>query len=466
MWPMVIGAGIVVGLLAWLSGDAEAAPRPAQGATPPPPSPPKRRNEGAPPVRATQGAPHKRAPQGPPPSPAARPPQGAPPVSGARGKEGAPPSGAPDVEKEGAPPSPGDYEVPFGGVRQVTLPPPPPGTEMPFGGARTSVSPTVTQLPPVPLPPAGGQSLDPAGRLPLYQLGEPFTVTLPEVDENWTGKSGPPYVAHGTVIEVRWSSPSSVPRYALESERKTGTYIYTVWLAEYKAPKNLWTGSEGMVAEVLAKGAFKRATVGAFLTPKQTLDPAGRLPLYALGTAFAIGLPAVDLEAWQGQSGPPYITHATVDELHWSPQGIVAVNALESEADAGTYIYSLALREFKLPKNIWTGSEGKIKAALASGLFKSKTFAVGASMTVDQAVDAFDKFLRVNALRFLPFAGKEGLFGGSVVIVVPRVEKMVVPINKQMRELTAAQLFALAKLVAEKFTSAYDYPVDVELSEV
>jgi hypothetical protein len=144
------------------------------------------------------------------------------------------------------------------------------------------------------------------------------------------------------------------------------------------------------------------------------------------------------------------------------------VNALESEADAGTYIYTLALREYKAPKNIWTGSEGKIKAALASGLFKGavKTAAVGASMTVDQAVDAFDRFLRVNALRFLPFAGKEGLFGGSVVIVVPRAEKMMVPINKQMRELTAAQLFALAKLVAARFTSAYDYPVDVEWSEV
>jgi hypothetical protein len=200
--------------------------------------------------------------------------------------------------------------------------------------------------------------------------------------------------------------------------------------------------------------------------PLTGLDPEGRLPLYPLDTAFVINLPSVD-ENWIGVSGPPYVAHATVDELHWSPQGIVAANALESEADAGTYIYTLTLREFKAPKNVWTGSEGKIKGALASGLFKSGGKAVvGAAMTVDQAVDAFDRFLRVNALRFLPFAGKEGLFGGSVVIVVPRVEKMVVPINTQMRELNAEQLFALAKLVAAKFTSAYDYPVDVEWSQV
>ena len=157
MWPMVIGAGLVVGILAWLSGSSEASPKRAEGATPPPPGPPKRRNEGAPPVRAPQGAPLPRTPQGGPPSGGPLGTQGAPPVSGAPGGMGAPPSGAtqgaPPRVDQGGPPSSGEVEVPFGGVRQATAPVLPGMKEIPTAGPR-----------PLPGPRYPLTGLDPEGR--------------------------------------------------------------------------------------------------------------------------------------------------------------------------------------------------------------------------------------------------------------------------------------------------------------
>ena len=357
---LILGGVAGIGMLAWASSSqAEPAPLPQRTVAPPPPPPPP--EQGGPRLRAPSlkpewGAPYVQPvqPQRGAPSVArpVTPPQGGPPSSGTQGGPGVPGGGG--LPAKGPPPS-GEVSVPYGGVRQAAPLPEPAGTEVPFGGARSPAAPTVTVLPAVPLPPAGTQSLDPAGRLPLYQLGTPFTVTLPTVDPDaWKGKSGPPYVTRGTVVEVRWSPAESIPVRALDAERKTGTYSYTVWLAEFKAPKNTWTGSEGMLSEVIASGVFK---------------------------------------------------------------------------------------------------------------LSGKKATVGAAMTLDQALDALDAFLRANDLRFYLTASKGRVFGLAAALMVPRGARQVVRVNGRPREMSEDQLFALGKLVAEKFTNHYGFPVDVEWME-
>jgi hypothetical protein len=239
MWPAVLGAGVVFGLLALFGRDeADAAPPPQTTGAPPSSPEPRRVKEGAPLKVKLPGPPRLRVPdQGPPPfgtgAPAGGPPSGA----GPQGT-GAPPIGAP----EGGPPS---SDVPFGGVRPAEAP--------------SIALPRPTPAP-SPLPPIGKEVLDPEGKLPLYPLGTSFTIALPSVDpEAWTGKAGPPYIAHGKIVELRWSPPGVVAANALESEAASGTYLYVVQLAEFKPPQNTWTGSQKKVEQALASGLFKAA---------------------------------------------------------------------------------------------------------------------------------------------------------------------------------------------------------------
>jgi hypothetical protein len=87
-------------------------------------------------------------------------------------------------------------------------------------------------------------------------------------------------------------------------------------------------------------------------------------------------------------------------------------------------------------------------------------------MTLDEALNALDRMLAVNGLRFFLTVGKEGFLGPSVVLIVPRGEKLRVGINGKLREMSGLQLYALAEMVAAKFTGHYNYPVDIEWSEV
>jgi hypothetical protein len=194
---------------------------------------------------------------------------------------------------------------------------------------------------------------------------------------------------------------------------------------------------------------------------KQALDPEGKLPLYPLGTSFTISLPAVDPLAWQGKAGPPYITHGTVVELRWSPPHIPLLNALEGEVASGTYLYVVQLAEFKPPKNTWRGSEGKIRDAVASGLFKvTRTVAqVGAYVFADvERVMADLRFFMMDndLLAFKrDLTTKRGVY--DVVLRVPRGTSMV-----QGKNLDATQMFALGKIIARKFKEGYGHDIFVD----
>ena len=73
--------------------------------------------------------------------------------------------------------------------------------------------------------------------------------------------------------------------------------------------------------------------------------------------------------------------------------------------------------------------------------------------------------LAVNGMRAFLTAGKEGVLGDSVVLIVPQ-DARTLYVNGVARRLNGLQLYALAEMLAAKFKQHYGYPVDIEWSEV
>ena len=143
---------------------------------------------------------------------------------------------------------------------------------------------------------------------------------------------------------------------------------------------------------------------------------------------------------------------------------MVAANALASEVTGGTYLYLVQLAEFKSPQNTWTGSEGKLRDAVASGVFKvAKAMThVGVGYdfgTIEQKIRPLVRSILTD-LKLLIFSVDYKTTGEGqwyAALGVPHGDSIVRHIPMDER-----QMFNLGKLLARWFKANYGFDLLVD----